>query len=982
MTPAALCRVLLVLLMAPLAAYAGEPPSTAFLRIEAGGHTSAVPRLAIDAHGTLMASAGYDKTIRLWSLPDGTARAVLRPAIGPQKEGEIYAVAVSPDGRRVFAAGATGGSWDTTFSILIYNADKATLLGLLSGLPSPVNDLAISPDGTRLAAGLAQGGVRVWETGSFHQIFADPAITGPVRSVVLTRDNRMFVAAADGHLRGYDPAGHRIGDVTLASGVRPWGLALSPDSFLLAVTGETADKAGHLHVDVLSTRTLAPLFSPDTTGLTGEGLLTVAWVHDAAGGVQLLAGGYAHDATAFLIRRWQDFGLGGFTDIAAAHDTIRHLVALPAGGAVYATEDPGWGRIDGAGTVTRPPTPPMADLRPSRDRRLAVSADGAVVAFTTPAGVQRFSVTEPSLQPETAPDPALTAARTEAPGLVLSGWKDSSGPRLNGAVVTLEHDEIARSAALLPDGALLGTDTHLRRLGRDGRTQAVADLTAPAWAVTVTPDARLAIAALRDGTLRWYDLAPGRITERAGLFVSADSSRWVLFTPEGFFADSERGGDDLVGLHLNRSRKQQPDWLSFSEAFRLFHVPDIVRARLAGDPAPALARLAALGDIRARLSHRPSVAVVSACQTRADGTCPALSSRAGAGLTVPADAGKVRLTAQIGGADPQDGVADPQDGVADPKDGVLDVFVNDRIAGRFKAAAGTIAVDAPLDPGANLVQLRLYDRDGAIFSQSTPLQVERAAAADSPGVPQGRLFLLAIGIDHFANPDLSLHFAVADAKTFTDGIAAAARPLFRSVEVTQLLEQDATRARILDAFDALAQKVRPEDTFLFYVASHGVVDEDDGHFLLVPQDMTDISSWQAMARQSIDEGVLVESLARIQARDALLFLDTCHAGKVTADSLANVGHETGRYLLTASSSVQEALDSYDNRNGVFVVAVKEALAGRAGSDADHDLGALALGEYVSRRVGQLARQKGHDQDAQFRAAQRDLRSFPVVRVGQ
>ena len=42
--------------------------------------------------------------------------------------------------------------------------------------------------------------------------------------------------------------------------------------------------------------------------------------------------------------------------------------------------------------------------------------------------------------------------------------------------------------------------------------------------------------------------------------------------------------------------------------------------------------------------------------------------------------------------------------------------------------------------------------------------------------------------------------------------------------------------------------------------------------------------------------------------------------------------------------------------------------------------ALALGEWVTRRVPQLAREKGHQQNAVFRAAQRELRSFPIAVV--
>ena len=174
--------------------------------------------------------------------------------------------------------------------------------------------------------------------------------------------------------------------------------------------------------------------------------------------------------------------------------------------------------------------------------------------------------------------------------------------------------------------------------------------------------------------------------------------------------------------------------------------------------------------------------------------------------------------------------------------------------------------------------------------------------------------------------------------------------------------------------------MRPRDTFLLYVASHGVIDAASNRFILVPSDASDASSFAALAAQSIDDDTLIAALAQIGARDALLMLDTCHAGSLSTDSLANVGHATGRYLLAATESVQEALDSYDQHNGVFVYALREALAGRAGADAGGDLGALTLGEYVSRRVGELARRKHFAQDAVFRAAQRDLRSFPVAHV--
>ena len=68
-------RVFLCLLLALTGqALAQTPPQAPFLRIEAGSHIGAVPHLAVDAAGRLLATASYDKTVRLWSLPDGKLR--------------------------------------------------------------------------------------------------------------------------------------------------------------------------------------------------------------------------------------------------------------------------------------------------------------------------------------------------------------------------------------------------------------------------------------------------------------------------------------------------------------------------------------------------------------------------------------------------------------------------------------------------------------------------------------------------------------------------------------------------------------------------------------------------------------------------------------------------------------------------------------------------------------------------------------------
>ena len=966
----ALPFLLFLLLILPAAA--PGPPQAPILRIEAGGPTGAVTHVSVDAAGTLMAAASYDKTIRLYSLPDDIARAVLRPPIGAREEGELYAVALTPDGRICFAAGATGGSWDGSFSIYMFNVAQNRLVARLPGLASPVYDLAVSPDGARLAAGLAKGGVLVWDAHTGRSVFTDAGYTAPIRNLRFDARNNLFTASADGYIRAYDSTGRRFAETRPEPGLRPWGLAVSPDGGFLAVTYEN-DRNNHPVIDVLTAGTLAKAFAPDTTGLTGEGLLAADWAVEG-NGLSLLAGGYARNAQGNVIRRWGDFGLGAHQDFVAAHDTIRDIKSIPGGGALYATEDPGWGRIGGNGAIALSPTPAVADLRPARGN-LAISPDGMAIEFKTSGALLKFDANARSLTAIPALDSNFATAVTAAPGETLRNWQDTNAPSLNGVPLRLDHEEYSRSLAIFPDNQhfLLGTDTELRLYSAAGTLQSETQVDAAAWALSISADGKTVVAALNDGTLHWYGIGTGNtLTPRATLFAAADQTRWVLFTPSGFFDEADLGGQNLVGFHVNLGANQQPEWVSFSQAFRLFHAPDVVRAALAGNNAPQNAALAAIGDLHDRLIHEPVIDILAACAIFA-GQCAPVALSSTASIALPLSATALQLTA---------GIKDQGLGV-----GPTDIFVNGRNTGRQPAPALTAGsaqarFTVPLDPGTDDIILRQYDGGNAIYAESAPLHITRIGPiAPAPPVASGTLYLLAIGIDHFAaGPSLSLSFAVSDAQSFATLVKQAASPVYANVSVTVLTETQATRAGILAALGHIAAQAQPGDTFLFYIASHGGVNATDGRFLLIPQDIANLTSWQTIESGAITENALITALAAIRARDSLLFIDTCYSGNVSAASLANVGQETGRYIISASSSAQEALDSYNGRDGVMVYALRQGFAGDAPHDSHGVIGALSLGEYMSERIGELARQRNHAQDAEFTAAQSQLNSFPVGEV--
>jgi WD40 repeat protein len=131
----------------PITAYAqqGAPelPSEPILRIEAGQHSAMVNRIDTDKDNKFAVTASDDKTVRVWSLPDGRPLRILRLPIDYGDIGKAYAVAISPDGSTVAVGGWTGP--DDHNNIYLFDRASGALKQRLSDLPGVINHLAYSP---------------------------------------------------------------------------------------------------------------------------------------------------------------------------------------------------------------------------------------------------------------------------------------------------------------------------------------------------------------------------------------------------------------------------------------------------------------------------------------------------------------------------------------------------------------------------------------------------------------------------------------------------------------------------------------------------------------------------------------------------------------------------------------------------------------------------------------------------------------------
>ena len=169
-----LALALTIIAIASVAQSRRAPAVDPIVRVDTPMHQSLIRRLAVDERRKRLITAGDDKTIRIWQLPDARLVQTLRVPIDAGHEGQLFALAVSPDGARIAAAGWTCWDWERAGCIYVFDAASGEIVKRIGGLPDAVGALAWSRDGRHLAVGLqGRSGLRVLRTDTFAEIAAD-----------------------------------------------------------------------------------------------------------------------------------------------------------------------------------------------------------------------------------------------------------------------------------------------------------------------------------------------------------------------------------------------------------------------------------------------------------------------------------------------------------------------------------------------------------------------------------------------------------------------------------------------------------------------------------------------------------------------------------------------------------------------------------------------------------------------------------------
>jgi len=561
----------------------------------------------------VLATVSDDKTARVWDLATGKLLRTLRPPIGLGPEGKLAAVAVSPDGRIAACGGCTGYSWDKAYSIYLFVLQTGALVRRLSGLPSGLNHLAFSPDGGLLAAALGAGGVRLYRTDTWELADVDWDYEGRSNWVAFDARNRLAATGVDGFVRLYatGPQMLRLLAKSKAPGGKlPFAVVFSPDAERLALGYADArridvfdvrlvDVFGVKRVDTFDGRDIALLFSPDTASVYNGNLSDAAWSSD---GRTLYAGGRYETHDQCVVSAWAEAGKAPRRELQAASGTVSGLVPLADGGLAFGASDPAWGVIGPDGARRLLVTPVIANFS-ALGEGFRLAADATTLRFSyesygrSPA---QFALRTRALQPSDAA-PQLLPPRVAAPELEIAAWINTYAPTCNGAPLPLERFEMSRSLAIAPDGQrfVLGTERFVRLFDRKGRELSHASAPGPVWAVNYAPNGRCVVAALGDGTIRWYAVKDDKsLQEILAFFPHADQKRWALWTPSGYWHASP-GGAELLGWQVNKGAEREADFLPASTHHPEFRRPDVIDALLSTlDEDAALRRADAAADHR------------------------------------------------------------------------------------------------------------------------------------------------------------------------------------------------------------------------------------------------------------------------------------------------------------------------------------------------------------------------------------------------
>ena len=302
----------------------------------------------------------------------------------------------------------------------------------------------------------------------------------------------------------------------------------------------------------------------------------------------------------------------------------------------------------------------------------------------------------------------------------------------------------------------------------------------------------------------------------------------------------------------------------------------------------------------------------------------------------------------------------------------------------------TLEVNLSIVAGENRLSAYAFNRDN-IKSMDATLNLTGASSLTR----KGTAYVLAIGINAYANKQYNLKYAVADAEAFGEEVRRQQQQManYSHIEVVSLMDDQAGKTTILSALRRLAgveegavadepalrnlKATEPEDAVFIYFAGHGTAQGQ--RFYLIPHDLgytgerteLDAAGLRTILEHSISDQELEREVEGIDADKLLMVIDACNSGQaleaeerrrgpMNSKGLAQLAYEKGMYILTAAQSYQAAKEVSQLGHGLLTYALVEEGLKQGAADSDPKDRQIVVREwfdYATTRVPNMELEK-------------------------
>ncbi len=182
-------------------------------------HRDYISDVAFKPNSTIVASASWDKTIKVW---DGPSYRLLSTLKGHKQR--VTDIAFTPDGKVL-------ASCSSDKAVMLWDTDSWSIQNTWQASSAPINCISFSHNGSVIITGSEDEEIKMWNTKTGKLLAAHNEHSAPVTTAIFSNDDTRIISAdKDGTIIVYDIATKNVIKSFRQSELSVNALALSPDS--------------------------------------------------------------------------------------------------------------------------------------------------------------------------------------------------------------------------------------------------------------------------------------------------------------------------------------------------------------------------------------------------------------------------------------------------------------------------------------------------------------------------------------------------------------------------------------------------------------------------------------------------------------------------------------------------------------------------------------------------------------------------------